>query len=244
MPFFSPKTWKQRIVEFPGRRRLDDTSSADVYDVSRAEGTVTQEGDGFTAANMNDLEQRINNAVNDVAGLSADEYDPNATYSSGDLRIHDNILHKANQDISVAEPWTPAHWDATTIAAELKAQAEDISDLNSRIKFQDVSIGRSIDSQTENFYTGVSINIPAKSFYSITAKAIFSNNPALWVGIGDSSSEVARCYDNANTGLNHASCSTSGYTGDAGVTLYVWAKYTGSGKNNINIKGYYITVDS
>lgn len=132
MPFFSPKTWKQRIVEFPGRRRLDDTSSADVYDVSRAEGTVTQEGDGFTAANMNDLEQRINNAVNDVAGLSADEYDPNATYSSGDLRIHDNILHKANQDISVAEPWTPAHWDATTIAAELKAQAEDISDLNSR----------------------------------------------------------------------------------------------------------------
>lgn len=121
MPFFSPKTWKQRIVEFPGRRRLDDTSSADVYDVSRAEGTVTQEGDGFTAANMNDLEQRINNAVNDVAGLSADEYDPNATYSSGDLRIHDNILHKANQDISVPEPWTPDHWDPTTLAAELSA---------------------------------------------------------------------------------------------------------------------------
>lgn len=121
MPFFSPKTWKQRIVEFPGRRRLDDTSSADVYDVSRAEGTVTQEGDGFTAANMNDLEQRINNAVNDVAGLSADEYDPNATYSSGDLRIHDNILHKANQDISVAEPWTPDHWDPTTLAAELSS---------------------------------------------------------------------------------------------------------------------------
>ena len=132
MPFFSPKTWKQRIVEFPGRRRLDDTSSADVYDVSRAEGTVTQEGDGFTAANMNDLEQRINNAVNDleqrinnavndVAGLSADEYDPNATYSSGDLRIHDNILHKANQDISVAEAWTPEHWDPTTLAAELSA---------------------------------------------------------------------------------------------------------------------------
>lgn len=133
MAFFSPKTWKQRIVEFPGRRRLDDTSTADVYDVSRAEGIVTQEGDGFTAVNMNDLEQRINNAVNDVAGLSADEYDPNATYSSGDLRIHDNILHKASQDISVAEPWTPAHWDATTIAAELKAQAEYISDLNSSI---------------------------------------------------------------------------------------------------------------
>ena len=133
MPFFSPKTWKQRIVEFPGRRRLDDTSSADVYDVSRAEGTVTQEGDGFTAANMNDLEQRINNAVNDVAGLSADEYDPNATYSSGDLRIHDNILHKANQDISVAETWTPAHWTQTTLAAELSA-------VNSRIQIDAIEI--------------------------------------------------------------------------------------------------------
>ena len=133
MPFFSPKTWKQRIVEFPGRRRLDDTSSADVYDVSRAEGTVTQEGDGFTAANMNDLEQRINNAVNDVAGLSADEYDPNATYSSGDLRIHDNILHIANQDISVAETWTPDHWDPTTLAAEFSA-------VNSRIQLDAIEI--------------------------------------------------------------------------------------------------------
>ena len=137
MPFFSPKTWKQRIVEFPGRRRLDDTSSADVYDVSRAEGTVTQEGDGFTAANMNDLEQRINNAVNDVAGLSADEYDPNATYSSGDLRIHDNILHKAKQDISVAETWTPDHWELTTLAAELSAVNSSIV-VNEFLKTQDI----------------------------------------------------------------------------------------------------------
>lgn len=66
MPFFSPKTWKQRIVEFPGRRRLDDTSTADVYDVSRAEGNITQEGDGFTAANMNDLEQRITEGFQNV----------------------------------------------------------------------------------------------------------------------------------------------------------------------------------
>mgnify|MGYP001852497924 CR=1 FL=1 len=66
MSFFSPKTWKQRIVEFPGRRRLDDTSTADVYDVSRAEGNITQEGDGFTAANMNDLEQRITEGFQNV----------------------------------------------------------------------------------------------------------------------------------------------------------------------------------
>ena len=169
MPFFSPKTWKQRIVEFPGRRRLDDTSSADVYDVSRAEGTVIQEGDGFTATNMNDLEQRINNAVNDVAGLSADEYDPNATYSSGDLRIHDNILYNANQDISVAEPWTPAHWDQTTVAAELSA-------VNSRTTFAEYS---NVDLNMVNEYCFVvidsnseSYNAPSVGRYLCTPQAI------------------------------------------------------------------------
>lgn len=60
---FVKKEWKQRIVEFPGRRRLDDTSTADVYDVSRAEGNIIQAGDGFTADNMNDLEKRVDDAL-------------------------------------------------------------------------------------------------------------------------------------------------------------------------------------
>lgn len=60
---FKKKTWKNRLVEFAGRRTLKRVSgSADstlVVDVSRNEGTVSQEGDAFSAANMNDLEQRI-----------------------------------------------------------------------------------------------------------------------------------------------------------------------------------------
>ena len=165
MPFFSPKTWKQRIVEFPGRRRLDDTSSADVYDVSRAEGTVTQEGDGFTAANMNDLEQRINNAVNDVAGLSADEYDPNATYSSGDLRIHDNILHKANQDISVPEPWTPDHWDPTTLAAEFSA-------LNSSLKMTTQNLAEGVFVYYNDYMVTVRFYMTSKTYTADTWNTI------------------------------------------------------------------------
>lgn len=64
---FLKKIWKQRIVEYPGRRRLDDTSQPEVYDVSRAEGNVMQEGDGFTAANMNDLEERIEAGIEDMS---------------------------------------------------------------------------------------------------------------------------------------------------------------------------------
>lgn len=56
---FAKKEWKGRIVEFPGRRRLKGTGITDVYDIARNEGAITQEGDAFSAANMNDLEGRI-----------------------------------------------------------------------------------------------------------------------------------------------------------------------------------------
>lgn len=59
---FSKKTWLQRIVEYPSRRRLNETGTQSTYDVSRAEGDVIQEGDGFTVKNMNDLEERISRA--------------------------------------------------------------------------------------------------------------------------------------------------------------------------------------
>lgn len=67
---FVKKTWKDRLVEFPGRRLLKRISgSADsqmVVDVTRNEGTVSQGGDAFSAANMNDLEQRIADEFDEV----------------------------------------------------------------------------------------------------------------------------------------------------------------------------------
>ena len=52
---------------------------------------------------------------------TADEYSPDETYTAGRLVIQNNALWKAKQDISVAEPWTPEHWEPTTLAAELSA---------------------------------------------------------------------------------------------------------------------------
>lgn len=61
MAYFTKKTWKDRLVEFAGRRTLKNvgTNESVTYDVTRAEGTVSQEGDAFSPANMNDMEQRI-----------------------------------------------------------------------------------------------------------------------------------------------------------------------------------------
>jgi hypothetical protein len=67
---FSIKTWIDRLSEFPNRRRLDSTGIADTYDVTRAEGNVTAEGDKFDAATMNDLEGRIAEAFTSMAEKS------------------------------------------------------------------------------------------------------------------------------------------------------------------------------
>ena len=64
---FEKKTWQDRQVQHPERfqvTNLADESDVVTYDVTRqdAEGTVSQAGDAFSAANMNDLEQRLYNA--------------------------------------------------------------------------------------------------------------------------------------------------------------------------------------
>lgn len=67
---FKKKTWKDRLSEFPGRRLLTRVSgTADgqmIVDVSRHEGIVSQSGDPFSSANMNDLEQRIADEFDEV----------------------------------------------------------------------------------------------------------------------------------------------------------------------------------
>lgn len=58
---FNKKTWKARISEFPARRILKFilTGTESSVEVARDEGAVAQDGDAFSAGNMNDLEQRI-----------------------------------------------------------------------------------------------------------------------------------------------------------------------------------------
>lgn len=83
MAWFTAKEWKNRLVEFAGRRSLKNVSTNEttVYDVTRNEGQVSQEGDSFSATTMNDLEQRISE------GFSAAE-EANSQLSS-DLKFPD-----------------------------------------------------------------------------------------------------------------------------------------------------------
>lgn len=72
---FVKKTWKSRLSEFPNRRVLTDENNVQTrVIVSRDEGQVTQAGDAFSAANMNDLENRIESAINDDTYVEATLY--------------------------------------------------------------------------------------------------------------------------------------------------------------------------
>lgn len=62
---FERKVWTDRVATNLGRRRLTNTETGEqtIVDVTREEGDVTAEGDAFSAANMNDLEERIEEAL-------------------------------------------------------------------------------------------------------------------------------------------------------------------------------------
>ena len=67
MSIFNVKTWVNRVSEHPNRRTLTNLSgAATTYDVSKNEGTVSTEGDAFSAANMNDLESRVSAGIEKV----------------------------------------------------------------------------------------------------------------------------------------------------------------------------------
>lgn len=72
---FAKKTWKDRIAEFPTRRRLTkEDNTSELVTVAREEGTLSQEGDAFSAENMNDLENRIDAEFTEVNGKLQKEW--------------------------------------------------------------------------------------------------------------------------------------------------------------------------
>ena len=59
---FVKKVWKDRIAEYINRRLLTkEDGTQELVTVARNEGNISQEGDAFNAANMNNLEERIAN---------------------------------------------------------------------------------------------------------------------------------------------------------------------------------------
>lgn len=64
---FNKKIWKDRVAEFINRRLLTkEDGSTELVTVARSEGTISVEGDAFNAETMNDLEDRVEVAFNEL----------------------------------------------------------------------------------------------------------------------------------------------------------------------------------
>lgn len=62
---YEKKTWRNRQSEYPNRRRMALISSG-IYEISREEGLVVEEGDPFDQNSMNGLENRVATAFGEL----------------------------------------------------------------------------------------------------------------------------------------------------------------------------------
>lgn len=115
---FTKKTWKNRIAEYINRRLITmEDGSTNLVTVARDEGTISQEGDAFNAANMNDLEDRIEAGFADVS-QSLRELNEGMIYNDVRTGV---VTVLPNSDISISDN-TPINFKdyvplATTIIA-------------------------------------------------------------------------------------------------------------------------------
>lgn len=96
---FVKKTWEDRVSTYPNRRKLINTSTNEemIVDVERSEGTVVTEGSLLNASAMNDLENRIDLAIQEggsgggnsnVKEVTLEEYE-----ALGDETIDDDVTY-------------------------------------------------------------------------------------------------------------------------------------------------------
>lgn len=73
-------------------------------------------------------------AEGDANGNLALDYDPTATYDTGEYCIHAGKLYKAKMDINPAEAWTEAHWDRAYLADDVCGIAEAVDELTAEME--------------------------------------------------------------------------------------------------------------
>lgn len=117
---FTRKTWKDRIAEYPTRRRLTKSDgSTELVTVAREEGEISQEGDAFSASNMNDLEKRV-----------GEEFD--AINSSLEKLLEYDVDNKVILTESNI-PYTATKNGILLVAVQPKAQANGYASVESSI---------------------------------------------------------------------------------------------------------------
>lgn len=104
-----------------------------------------------------------------------------------------------------------------------------------------VNASGNFSGETNTFYTGISVTIPANSFYVVQGNALYISSAPIKAMLGTSDSNSNAAIATGNYSFPLAACTTCGYT-SGGLTIYLWAEYNATGSESGAINGFYITI--
>ena len=158
-----------------------------------------------------------------------------ATIAVGTYFYVNNQLALCKQAISAnADLTLNTNYELVTAGALNKL----MSNVNN--SFHAIDINEDITSSTDLAYTGVSVSIPANSYFNITARAVQNNSQPVLVSINNANQVGYQVATGAKVGYL-ACASFSGYTNTA-QTFYIFAQYLSSNSNPIRVNGFYVTM--
>lgn len=103
---FNKKTWKDRVAEFINRRLLTkEDGSTDLVTVARSEGTISVEGDAFNAETMNDLEDRVESAVNELTTNVNKKQDASTAITASNISLQ-SVKYATSAGSANAVAWS------------------------------------------------------------------------------------------------------------------------------------------
>ena len=145
---YQKKQWKNRVSDYPTRRLITPVGQGDAFvaEIERNEGTITEEGDPFNAATMNDLETRIEQGIGaGSAAIAPEEASSTASraYSVNQFLIYDGKFYKVIATIPQGATLVPGtNIQEDTVGAELtvgittnNSQTNSINGINGQLTY-------------------------------------------------------------------------------------------------------------
>ena len=147
---FNRKTWKARIAEHPARRILKYvlTGVESVVEVARDEGDITQDGDAFSANNMNDLEGRIAEAFESIPASAVDGVLPTEHGGTGSSVVDTTPTNGSTNMVTSGGVYT-ALANKTVAASKVTAGS-----LGGKVVADSTAVATVTDRQVRNIYAG------------------------------------------------------------------------------------------
>lgn len=128
MPELNPLSNEQIFLKKIAENTGSNYNTGDVSEINplTIDQILLKEIAANTAGQTGDITE-LEEKVTAIQDMISDAYSASATYAVGDYCIYNDTLYKCNTAIATGEAFTPAKWDATTAAEEIKSNTQIIS---------------------------------------------------------------------------------------------------------------------